>query len=289
MKWVNGDVYVSHPREGWANGDESPIHVHGFLDQLKGTSRHYLKKRAVYKAAYEAAKRNFDIDAAFDIVERIQNKKVIGRLADVVAASEGVPKIVFPHPAFDDDEATGYVEADGSNIKNALPFAYARFLADTLGCEIDEEINQVARVGRTKLGVFLRFLCQPAFGGDITPGARYIIVDDTVTTAGTFAALRSYIVRRGGTVVAVSALAHTNGQSFPFAIAPGTLDMLSSSYGAGISRMWQEKIGHDIQCLTEAEGRALVEWARACRDVPRGDSLLQRLRDRLNSAAAKGS
>lgn len=69
MHWQNGNVRVCHPRAPWdGRGDDMTL-VHCRLDQLKGTSREY-KESATYQAAYRRAKFKFDLDIAYDIIER---------------------------------------------------------------------------------------------------------------------------------------------------------------------------------------------------------------------------
>lgn len=151
------------------------------------------------------------------------------------------------------------------------------------------EIAQSARVGRTKLKKFPRFLCQPSFTGTVERGQAYVIVDDVATTGGTLAALRSHIVRGGGTVVGASTLAHTSGFSHPFGIGPETINVLQSQYGNGIIAYWQETFGHGLDSLSESEGQFLVDWGNKLQNqgVRPGLELLQRLRDRVNKAAGQ--
>src|SRR5690606_25083940 len=89
-----------------------------------------------------------------------------------------------------------------------------------------------------------------------------IIADDNCTLGGTIAALRSHIVRNGGTVVGVTTLSTTQGANFRLPVAPDTLDMLLSTFSGEISGLWKEEIGHEIQCLTEPEGLFLAGWGR---------------------------
>lgn len=172
-------------------------------------------------------------------------------------------------------------------VRNALPIQYAAQLKELLDAELDMAIVEIGRVGRTKLRRFPRFLCQPCFDGAVRQDAAYILVDDVVTSGGTLAALRSHILRAGGTVVAVTTLAHGSGQWQPLALSDVTWKELCSIYGEELGPFWQREIGHDARNLTEAEGRTLARWGafgspRSARLAP-----IQRLRNRLAEAAAK--
>lgn len=288
MKWDGeGNVSVTHPRQPWDRSLD--ILVNADLDLLyRGGA---FVRRRTGRAIYSAAKFEFDHEAAMSVVKRCVRDEVIDSLVDKVLLEARMPQIVFPHPAFDDDDGVGHQDPIGPRATNAIPFIYANFLAEILGCPISKSIVQCARVGRTKLTAWLRFLCQPSFVGEVLAGQPYIIVDDVVTTGGTFAALRSYIASRGGTVVAASALAHKSGRDQCLTIAKPTLDVLHSLYGARFGAVWAEVIGHDPSCLTEGEGQTLARWAcRICHEegCSVGDELLHRLRNRLNKAAARG-
>jgi MFS family permease len=52
---------------------------------------------------------------------------------------------------------------------------------------------------------------KPVFTGLVQSGAAYILIDDVITTGGTIAALREFVVSQGGRVVAVVALAYAIG------------------------------------------------------------------------------
>jgi len=116
-------------------------------------------------------------------------------------------------------------------------------------------------------------------------------VDDVVSVGATFAALRGYIVRNGGTVCAVTALGHKHGTDQKFPISPATIKGIEALYGACVYRYWKEAVGHDVEALTEPEGLFLQEWGheREREGVERGPPLLHRLRTRLDQAASNSS
>ena len=280
MPWENGHYSVSHPREPWSP-DTPPVLVHAPLSVLNGP------KKTPARKAYVAAKREFDIGAAFEVVERTVRQDTLDSIIAHVVSLGINCRIIMPHPAFDDDDGAGHAVAD--RPRNAIPFAYANYLSKLISRPVDEEIVQIARVGRTKLAKWPRFLCQPSFGGAVRVDEPYIIVDDAVTTAGTFAALRSYIVRNGGSVIFTTALANSTGVNCQLAIGPEIHKVLLEAFGNGFEPFWFNTIGHQVGCLTEAEAQFLRENADVWKSegCVVGDELLQRLRDRIDEAATK--
>jgi hypothetical protein len=202
--------------------------------------------------------------------------------------SKEIPLIcVVPHPPFDDSSGIGALGVRRPKVTNTLPIQYAGEIAVQLDAQVDDKIVQKARVGRTKLTKFPRFLCQPCFEGEVRRDVAYILVDDVVTTGGTLAALRSYIIENGGTVAGITVLAHGSGQDRVLALSATRWQELHSLYGAEIGSFWEREIGHDAQCLTDAEGEILVRFGHQSLEDRPGVPLLQCLRDRLAEAAAK--
>lgn len=279
MPWHDGHFRISHPREPWKA--EPPIFVHAPLNTLKG------KAGTKARGQYTAAKRSFDMNAAVDVVARCISKSASDRIVSYVLGGGRDAIIVMPHPAFDDDEGAASVSTSDTPL-NAIPFAYAGYLCKTTGCSVDEELVQSARVGRTKLSKWARFIYQPSFGGAVRTDRPYIIADDVTTTAGTMAALRSYIVRNGGHVLFCTALANQSGREQLFSITPETQLVLKDALGVDFEPYWLETVGHSLECLTEFEGRFLRGWCdeQAKQGHTGGDKLLQRLRDRIDEAAA---
>ena len=179
------------------------------------------------------------MDAGWEIVREAMQEPVYDRLVEsVLTVDVNRLRVVIPHPGF--GEST-------SGPTNAIPFVFAHYLAERLGCAVDDGIVQAARVGRTALNRFERFLWQPSFKGDVEAGANYIIVDDVVTLGATFATSASHIVRNGGSVCAATALAHRDGRHQQFPIRWETVVGLEAIYGAGLRPYWKEAIGHDAQ------------------------------------------
>jgi len=282
MEWANGNVSVNHPRAPWDGRGDVATLVHCRLDQLKGTSNQY-RDSATYKAAYEKAKFNYDMDIAFDIVDRCISDECLDSIVDTLLGYAREPIYIYPYMPFDDEDGMGGRVPLDKQPTNALPAAYAQYLSTRLGGSVNETIIQSARAGRTKLNTWLRYLCQPSFEGEIVGNRPYVPVDDVITTGGTLATLRSYIVSCGGTVAGTTALAHKNGVHQKFAIAEDTFGVLCRTYGQELTSYWTETFGHGPASLTDAEAQflALFEWEP-------GNEPIQRLRERINQAAAKG-
>lgn len=276
---------AAHHRCAWPACGCEEVLVHGRLDVLQGTSQGLGDSRKKIARAYARAKTLNDMAAALDLVDMIYSAQIEDALAERIVAGGRLPIFVSPHPAFDDEHLVDVDAAKRTGPRNALPFAYTAKLQASLGGEVDKIIVQAARVGRTKLNRFQRFLWQPNFVGDVRTDRPYIVVDDAFAIGGTLAALVSHIVGGGGTVLATTTLAHPSGRSVPFALTEGTLAALQEEYGAGTTGFWKEVIGHEIACLTEVEGAFLVQWAQEQLAGARaGDEKLHALRDRLLKA-----
>jgi len=256
---------------------------------VNGNYKDYGDLKHKYYRTYLAAKHEFNMKSAYEIIDRCVKEDTVTALARVISQQTQRPILVFPTPSFDEEDAVSEKPPLGPVPANAIPFAYAEYLSIRLDCPVNQSIIQVARPGRSRLTMWMRFLCQPSFEGAVEPGRPYILLDDVMTTGGTFAALRGYVVSRGASVVGTTTLAHKNGVHQKFAIAPQTLSVLRSRYGNGFDVYWIETFGHEASHLTEAESEFLAfhartEWA----SVPPGTEVLYRLRERVNRAAATG-
>lgn len=273
-----------HARERWQGGGCKEILINGRLAVMKGTEEGIGLPKAKVAALYEAAKIHNDMDCAHQIVELMWRNAVYEELRNRVFLSGKYPIIVSPHPSFDDEDVIDHDAPRRAGPRNALPFAYAARLRIMLGGLEDPQLVQGARVGRTKLPRFPKFLFQPHFVGDVATDRPYILVDDTVGLGGTLAALYGHIARNGGTVIGVAALAHSTGKNVPLALTEGTHAALYEKYGPAVCALWKEKVGHESFCLTEGEGRFLIEWAPGTDLHGNPESQLHALRDRLDQA-----
>jgi hypothetical protein len=97
--------------------------------------------------------------------------------------------------------------------QNQLPLA----LALAIGLPIWNNVRLIHMVSRKLLSAIERFIHKPVFTGYIKRDTEYILIDDVITQGGTIAALRRFVIRGGGNVVAVVALAYAIGSH---AVAP---------------------------------------------------------------------
>ena len=151
-----------------------------FPEGLGHTSISYLKRCDGYHAA-----KNGDMLAAMCVVEKCV------KLDRIVAVREQFPKAVLL-PVIS---------------QNVIPLALASFI----GLPVYTGVRRVDAQKRQGLPAILRLMHKPEFSGRIISGMSYIIVDDVVTQGGTVASLRHYVLERGGTVLAIVALAFAIG------------------------------------------------------------------------------
>jgi len=275
--------YGPHRREDWRDKDSDTILVAARLDRAKGTAGGDRGDAGKKQKLYHAAKNECDHDAARELVDRFVGDDIIDQLIDHLAPHIAKKRriiLVHPQPRFNGDDTTSEIRP----VTNAIPFALSALFSEALDAELNGEIVQTHRPGRTKLKRIQRFLFQPAFSGKIDSSAVYVLTDDAYTLGGTLAMLRSHIVSHGGTIGGVCVLCHSSGKSMRFSIAGGCIDMLSSKYGSELSGFWLKEVGHDVSQLTDAEGVFLSEWERG--GSPR--SPIDQLRGRFGEARAKG-
>ena len=267
-----------HIRVPWSGGEV--VRICGRLGVLKGNElQPFDAKRRL--ALYNAAKDESNADAAKALIDVMNPAVTLERIIDdaepFLAENRNIICVV-PMPAFMDRPTSGHNH-------NRIPWAYAAYLANRLGGKVGYEIVQKARVGRTYLTEFQGFVWQPSFTGGVERDAAYIVADDVLNRGATLASMRSYIVSQGGTVCAISALAHGTGSDRPLALTAQTCKRLVEFFGEDLRSFWEREIGHDALCLTDTEGRFLVRWAEK---QGLGPPILQQLRDRLLETVRKG-
>jgi hypothetical protein len=196
---------------------------------------------------YWPAKRHRDAGAAIRLCDTITKEEVLEELYDLGYSEEGSPPIVA---------APALVPHDS---RNALARGYARWLASELAWEADNGVFQSRTINRgfTTNGWF-RILHEPAFYGTVRAGRRYVLADDVCTMGGTLASLRGFIEARGGAVIGMTVLASYDGRHTEISLAPTTLGRLNAHLGGRLASLYEEEVGHGIECVTEQEGQFLL-------------------------------
>lgn len=193
---------------------------------------------------------------------------------DVAAATRLAVDLVTPEMAAKVAAALGGarprvlpVAAEESSGRNKIPRAVAEVLAARLGLETTTGIVQANRARRTGLDGLDRIFAPVDFAGTVEPG-DYLLVDDTLTQGGTFAALASHIREGGGNVVGVVAL---TGKQYSAKIQPSPeiLATLRLKHG-DLEDQFRAATGYGFDALTESEARYLARFEPA-----------ERLRDRI--------
>lgn len=160
------------------------------------------------------------------------------------------------------------VEATG---RNKIPLAAAAVLAEQLGAEVRVDIVQASAPKRTQLDGLDRLFARPLFDGPVESGRNYILVDDTLTQGGTFAALAEHVVAGGGKVSAIVAL---TGKQYSriLALSDHNLARVRAKY-ANVEDQFRAATGYGFDSLTESEARYLANFEPA-----------QTVRDRIAAA-----
>lgn len=199
---------------------------------------------------YVAAKRGDELAAA-QLVHDLLSSAAISQITERWSAQQ--PTLVSAHAE----------EADG---RNAIPQALAAYLGECLRWEVDDTIVQINIVNHTGASGFARLARPALFGGQVTAGHRYLLVDDFVGQGGTLANLRGFIESNGGLVVGAIAL---TGKSYSakLALSPARLKSLRTKHGQ-LESWWSERFGYHFDALTESEARYLerTEDADTIRD-----------------------
>ncbi len=195
--------------------------------------------------AYKAAKGG-DPRAALDLVRDLITSEAL----DAVKRQIGDSKpIVVPVLA---------IEESGRNM---IPAIAATVLAKRLGLETAKEIIQSVKAHRGAKSAMDRVFSQAAFDGPVEVGADYLLLDDTLTQGGTFAALANYIQSNGGRVGGVIAL---TGKQYSAKLRPSDelLGEIRATFG-DVESDFRRATGYGFDHLTESEARALVRFRPA--------------------------
>jgi adenine/guanine phosphoribosyltransferase-like PRPP-binding protein len=141
---------------------------------------------------------------------------------------------------------------------NAIPTAAAAHIAKHLNIALAHGVVKLSGAIRTDLDGLERVLSRPTFIGKVTQGARYILLDDTLTQGGTVAALAEHLDKQGADVAAVVALA---GKQYSCLLVPTqvTLERLRSQLG-DMEDAFLQATSRQFDDLTESEARYLANF-----------------------------
>ncbi|MDH1477557.1 PLxRFG domain-containing protein [Comamonas thiooxydans] len=206
-----------------------------------------------------AAAKGGDIEAAVRLAKDLVTPELLAKVKAVIGDSK---PLVVPVAA---EEAAG---------RNKIPRASAEVLALRLGLDTAFDIVQANRARRTGMDGLDRLFAPVDFEGAVEPGS-YLLLDDTLTQGGTFAALASHIREGGGTVAGVIAL---TGKQYSAKIQPSveTLASLRQKHG-DLENEFRAATGYGFDSLTESEARYLARYEPA-----------DRLRDRISEEGRRG-
>ncbi|WP_087864809.1 PLxRFG domain-containing protein [Comamonas thiooxydans] len=206
-----------------------------------------------------AAAKGGDIEAAVRLAKDLVTPELVAKVKAAIGDSK---PLVVPVAA---EEAAG---------RNKIPRASAEVLALRLGLDTAFDIVQANRARRTGMDGLDRLFAPVDFEGAVEPGS-YLLLDDTLTQGGTFAALASHIRDGGGTVAGVIAL---TGKQYSAKIQPSveTLASLRQKHG-DLENEFRAATGYGFDSLTESEARYLARYEPA-----------DRLRDRISEEGRRG-
>lgn len=194
---------------------------------------------------YPAAKGERDIGAAIDILDDLASEDTVASLRNIAIQRGVTPKIIAP-------------AAQAGDSNNALAVGYAQWLGHELDWPVETEVFQSKAFSRDKLGPWVRISNRSSFYGQIDKGRAYVIVDDVMTLGGTLADLRSFILRKGGHVIAMSAIASRDGADRPIHLGAEMKAKLERFYGNDLAEFCNKLLGFPHFCLTREEGERLL-------------------------------
>ncbi|MDR2364579.1 MAG: LPD5 domain-containing protein [Zoogloeaceae bacterium] len=152
------------------------------------------------------------------------------------------------------------VHAEEAAGRNQIPRKLADYIGQAAGLEVDTDIVQSKRVGRTGQDAMYRLAFRPEFDGPVEKGREYLLVDDVVTGGGTFSELRQHIEKNGGKVADMVSLGAAKF-STNIALSDATRLELERVHGVESLQQFLKEMGlydGNHQALTESEARILL-------------------------------
>jgi len=248
---------------------------------------------------YQAAKAG-DQSAALDMAERLVRPETVEAIREVVGDRPAKIVPVLAREAAGNNKiplATAEVLGDrlgleveynivqaekvgrtnkGADHRLAMNPTLAEVLGDRLGLEVEYNIVQAEKVGRTNKGADHRLAMNPTFDGAVEPGRPYVLVDDTLSMGGTISSLRGYIENRGGQVLGAAVMTAHPG-AVDLAVKPKMLADIERKHGHAMNNYWKEEFGYGIEQLTQGEAGHL-------RKAPTVDAIRDRITAARNAA-----
>ena len=136
---------------------------------------------------------------------------------------------------------------------NAIPRVLAAYLAQHTGGQDDANVVQTNRAYHTGADAMQRLLARSTFDGEVTPGGRYVLVDDVSTMGGTLADLADYIQSQGGVVVGSAVLVNAS-RAGTMAASPALRRQVERRFGDEI----RNRFHLTPDALTADEARYLI-------------------------------
>jgi hypothetical protein len=234
---------VKTPGRGWT---ENFPNIKTLTDPKRGD------KKIERHEDYDVAKSG-DIEAA----QRLVFDFIGGRQEKIIA------KLGRKHPG----AILVPVHAEERNGKNRIPRMLADYIGELTGLDVDTDIVQSVKVGRTGASREERIMIRPKFDGPVNAGREYILVDDIVTQGGTLNELRQHIEKNGGKVVDMVTLGAGYDRkhdldSTQIALTEETKTRLKEEIGVKSLCEYLRKgdlYGGNYESLTESEARAILD------------------------------
>ncbi|HCE5184934.1 phosphoribosyltransferase [Vibrio parahaemolyticus] len=159
---------------------------------------------------------------------------------------------------------------------NKIPLAMAAVLANRLGLEVEYDIVQSEKVGRTGKGAFHRLAMSPKFEGNVERDQSYLIVDDTLSMGGTLASLRGYIENRAGKVLGAAVMT-AHPAALDITLKPKLSNAMQQKHGPELDDYWRKEFGYSVNEITQGEAGHL-------RKAPSLDAIRDRITEARNEA-----